>query len=164
MTSPLATREFRTLLDVAVDAVIIIDQRGTIQAFNRAAEKLFGYEAAEAVGMNISRLMPEPHRSQHDGYIRHYLETGAGKVIGAGPREVEGLRKDGTVFPLEVAVSEVRFGERRLFAGMVRDITQRKEAEARLTYLAHHDTLTGLLSRALFRDRAAQALHRAERA
>ncbi len=153
-----------SILRDIVEGVIVIDEQGRIQSLNPAAARAFGYSAGEVAGKNIAVLIPEPHRSQHDGYIRHYLETGAGKVIGAGPREVEGLRKDGTVFPLEVAVSEVRFGERRLFAGMVRDITQRKEAEARLTYLAHHDTLTGLLSRTLFRDRAAQALHRAERA
>ena len=146
-----------------VEGVIVIDEQGLIQSLNPAAASAFGYSAAEVTGKNVAVLIPEPHR-RHDGDIRHYLETGTGKVIGAGPREVEGLRKDGTVFPLEVAVSEVRFGGRRLFAGVVRDITRRKEAEARLTYLAHHDPLTGLLSRALFRDRAAQALRHADRA
>ncbi len=153
-----------SILRDMVEGVIVIDDRGRVQSLNPAAARIFGYSVGEVVGKNVSVLIPEPHRRQHDGYIRHYLETGTGKVIGIGPREVEGLRKGGTVFPLEVAVSEVRFGERRLFAGVVRDITQRKEAETRLTYLAHHDALTGLLSRTLLRDRATQALRHADRA
>lgn len=153
-----------SILRDIVQGVIVIDDKGLVQSVNPAAARAFGYSVGDVIGKHVAMLIPEPHRRQHDGYIPHYLETGAGKVIGAGSREIEGLRQDGTVFPLEVAVSEVRFGERRLFAGVVRDITQRKEAEARLTYLAHYDTLTGLLSRTLFRDRAAQALRHADRA
>ncbi len=152
------------LLRDIVDGIIIINEQGIIQSFNPAAERVFGYTAGEVIGKNVALLMPEPHCSLHDGYIRDYLDTGLAKVVGIGSREVEGLRNDGTVFQLEVAVSEVRFGERRLFASVVRDITRRKEIETRLNYMAHHDALTGLPSRSLFRDRAAQALRRANRA
>jgi diguanylate cyclase (GGDEF)-like protein/PAS domain S-box-containing protein len=152
-----------SILRNILDGIVIIDERGLIQSLNPAAEHVFDCSDGEIIGKNISVLMPEPHRSQHNGYMHHYLKTGVGKVIGIGFREVEGLRKDGTVFPLEISVSDVRFGKRRLFAGLVRDITQRKEAEARLVHLAHYDALTGLPTRSLFRDRASQALLHADR-
>jgi PAS domain S-box-containing protein len=119
------------ILDAAVDAVVTIDERGTIEMVNHAALKLFGYAAAELVGRNVSMLMPAPHRENHDGYIRRYLETGERKIIGIG-REVEGLRKDGTLFPIDLAVSELRLEGRRTFAAFVRDITARKRAAAEL--------------------------------
>ncbi|HZV67854.1 MAG TPA: ATP-binding protein, partial [Telluria sp.] len=95
---------------------------------NPAAERLFGYAEAEVAGANVSMLMPSPHRESHDGYLAHYLQTGERKIIGKG-REVEGLRKDGTVFPMDLTVAEMRLGKRRMFTGMVRDITERKQAE-----------------------------------
>lgn len=153
-----------SVLRTIFDGIIIVNDQGVIQSLNPATERVFGYLSDELAGKNISVLMPEPHRSRHDGHIRRYLQSGSGNMVGSGFREVEGLRKDGTVFPLEIAISEVRFGKRRLFSGLVRDITQRKEAEARLVYLAHHDALTGLPSRVLFRDRASRALLHAERA
>ena len=106
MTSSLATVEFRALLDVAVDAVIIIDHQGIIEAFNGAAERLFGYEATEALGTNVSRLMPEPQRGQHDGHLARYLRDGIPHIIGIG-REVEARRKDGSIFPVALSVGRI---------------------------------------------------------
>src|SRR6185436_3659685 len=121
MTSPLATSEFRALLDVAVDAVIIIDHRGIIEAFNRAAEKLFGYQVAEVLGVNISRLMPEPHRSQHDRHLERYLSTGVPHIIGIG-REVEACRKDGSTFPVSLAVGRIPDSDPPRFVGFLHDL------------------------------------------
>ena len=119
------------ILDAAVDAVITIDEQGVIQSANPAVERLFGYAPAELVGRNVSMLMPSPHRERHDQYLAHYLRTGEAKVIGKG-RELEALRRDGTTFPIELTLSEVRTGGRRLFTGFVRDVTQRKQAEEAL--------------------------------
>jgi two-component system, LuxR family, sensor kinase FixL len=127
MTSPLATSEFRALLDVAVDAVIIIDHRGIIEAFNRAAEKLFGYQSAEVLGVNISRLMPEPHRSQHGGHLERYLRTGVANIIGIG-REVEACRKDGSIFPVSLAVGRIPESDPPRFVGFLHDLTARRQA------------------------------------
>ncbi|MDA8230013.1 MAG: PAS domain S-box protein [Magnetospirillum sp.] len=109
----------------AADGIITIDEAGIIAAFNPAAERIFGYSAAEVIGRNVSMLMPEPFRSAHDGYLRHYLATGEARIIGIG-REVQGLRKDGSVFPMDLAVGEARMAGRRVFAGIIRDITERK--------------------------------------
>lgn len=113
------------IVDTAVDAIILIDERGAIESINHATELLFGYRAEEVVGLNVSTLMPNPYRSEHDGYMRHYLTTGERRIIGIG-REVSGLRKDGTVFPLYLAVSEVPVDGRRFFAGIVRDLTEER--------------------------------------
>jgi PAS domain S-box-containing protein len=118
----------RAVFETAVDAIITIDEQGRMERMNPAAERLFGYSEAEAVGRNVSMLMPEPHRSAHDGYLAHYLLTGEQRVIGKG-REVSGRRKDGSVFPMDLAVAEMRLGTRRMFTGIVRDITERKRAE-----------------------------------
>ncbi|HYH19477.1 MAG TPA: PAS domain S-box protein [Azospirillum sp.] len=124
----------QAILDAAVDAIVIIDTKGIVHAFNRAAERIFGYTAAEVTGRNVSMLMPEPDRGRHDQYLRNYLETGEARIIGKG-REVTGLRKDGTTFPMELAVGEaLRGGAGRLFAGIVRDISIRKETEERLRH------------------------------
>ena len=126
-----AEERARTVVENVVDGIITIDSVGTIQSFNPAAEGLFGYEAREVIGRNVRTLMPEPHRSAHDGYIANYLTTGRAKIIGSG-REVEGLRKDGSAFPMDLAVSEFRLHERRYFTGIVRDITERRLLEQRL--------------------------------
>jgi len=117
-----------SILDNIVDGLITIDERGTIQSFNKACERIFGYKAAEVVGQNIKMLMPEPYSSQHDGYIHNYKTTGKAKIIGIG-REVEGRRKDGSIFPLDLSVAEVNIGNQRIFSGIIRDITERKNAE-----------------------------------
>jgi PAS domain S-box-containing protein len=119
------------ILDAAVDAIVTIDERGIIQSANPAVERLFGYKPAELVGRNVSVLMPSPHRERHDQYLAQYLRTGKAKVIGSG-RELEALRRDGTTFPIELTLSEVRTGGRRHFTGMIRDITARKQAEEAL--------------------------------
>jgi PAS domain S-box-containing protein len=121
----------RAILETAVDAIITIDEWGTIESINPATERLFGYPAAELVGRNVKVLMPPPYREEHNAYLHNYLSTGQKKIIGIG-REVAGRRKDGTTFPMDLAVSEVRLGARRLFTGIARDITDRKRAEEAL--------------------------------
>ena len=116
------------VLDTTVDGIITIDERGSIQSFNPAAERIFGYRAAGVVGKNVSILMPEPYRQDHDSYVRSYLETGRRRVIGIG-REVVGRRRDGSTFPMDLAVSEVVVPGLRLFTGIVRDITARRALE-----------------------------------
>lgn len=113
------------VIDNAVDAIISIDAGGIVQSFNPAAEKIFGYSAAECIGQNVSMLMPEPDHSQHDGYLRNFLTTGETRIIGIG-REVIGRRKDGEHFPMDLSVSEFRVGEERMFAGICRDVTERR--------------------------------------
>jgi PAS domain S-box-containing protein len=125
----------RAILQTAVEGIITINERGIVETINPAAEKIFGWRAEEMVGKNINHLMPIPYSREHDSYLQNYLQTGHAKIIGIG-REVSGLRKDGTVFPMDLAVSEVRLSDRRLFAGFVRDITERKSAEAKLEELA----------------------------
>jgi two-component system sensor kinase FixL len=119
----------QAILDTAVDGIITIDVSGQVQSFNRAAERIFGYRAAEVVGRNVSMLMPQPYRSQHDGYLHSYLTTHRKQIIGIG-REVSGLRKDGTVFPLELSVGEVSSSNHRFFTGIIRDSTDRNQLEA----------------------------------
>jgi PAS domain S-box-containing protein len=124
----------RAIFETAVDAIITIDEHGTIERMNPAAEKLFGHPEAEVHGRNVSMLMPSPHREAHDGYIRHYLTTGEKRIIGKG-REVQGLRRDGSIFPMDLAVTEMWLGGRRMFTGLVRDITERKRAEEKAQQL-----------------------------
>ncbi len=131
----LASREaqLRAIFDTAVDGIITIDSQGGIQSFNPAASRLFGYEESEVVGQNISLLMPEPDRSRHNRYIDNYLRTGEAQIIGIG-REVFGLRKDGTRFPLYLAVSETKVEDRVLFTGIVHDLTEFKELQQQVLH------------------------------
>ena len=126
---------YKAILKTTVDAIITIDSHGIVQTFNSAAEKIFGYRAEEVIGNNVKMLMPKPYRSEHDGYLGRYLETGVPKIIGLG-RQVTGLRKDGTEFPMDLAVSEVPLKDKRLFTGIVRDITERKRLEEQLVQSA----------------------------
>ena len=119
------------IVENAVDAIITTDERGVCESVNKAAEEMFGYRADEMIGQNVSMLMPTPHREAHDAYMASYLRTGEKKIIGIG-REVVGLRRDGTEFPLHLSVSEIRLGERRIFTGILRDLSERKEYELRL--------------------------------
>lgn len=120
----------RAILHTAVDAIVTIEASGEIESVNPAAERMFGYTRGELLGRNVSMLMPPPWREEHDGYIARYLRTGEARIIGIG-REIEAQRKDGSVFPVDLAVSEVRLPGRRLFTGIVRDLTERREMEER---------------------------------
>ncbi len=128
----------QAVLHQAVDAIIAIGLDGTVRSFNRAAEQIFGYRAADVIGRNVSVLMPEPHHSAHDGYLRHFHATGEGKVIGQGQRELPARRADGTIFPIELGVSEVELPGGHFFIGLIRDISQRKRAEAGVLAAGHH--------------------------
>lgn len=118
----------RSILDTAPDAIITIDPRGIIQSFSNAAERLFGYAPADVIGHNVKILMASPHREAHDGYLERYRRTGEKRIIGIG-REVEARRKDGTIFPMELAVGEAKSGDTRLFTGFIRDLTARAKLE-----------------------------------
>lgn len=121
-------KRLETILDTTVDGIIVIDERGRIRAFNSAAETIFGFRQSEVIGETVGMLMPEPYSDEHDTYVSNYLESGQAKVIGIG-REVVGQRRDGTVFPMELSVSEVRAEESRSFTGVVRDISERRRLE-----------------------------------
>lgn len=121
----------KAILNTAAEGIISIDRHGVVDTFNPAAERLFGYEAREVIGQNVSLLMPTSEREKHDGYLVDYLRTGQRRVIGIG-REVEGQRKDGTLFPMELAVGEGADGDGPIFVGILRDLTARKESENRL--------------------------------
>ncbi len=129
---------YRAIVETAVDAIITIDETGRILLFNPAAERIFGYQAEEVIGRNISVLMPSPYREQHDRYIRNYLETGRRRIIGRG-REVTGLRKDGTTFPMYLAVSEVRLPDRLLFTGIVRDLSETRRLEQEILRISDEE-------------------------
>ncbi|MDX5436517.1 MAG: PAS domain S-box protein, partial [Pontibacter sp.] len=108
----------KAIIDTAIDGIITIDSKGIIETVNPAAARIFGYSPEEMIGRNIKMLMPEPDRSQHDGYIENYHQTGIGKIIGIG-REVLGMRKDGTVFPFLLSISEVNLKDKQIFTGIV---------------------------------------------
>jgi PAS domain S-box-containing protein len=122
---------WRAVVNSAVDGIIVIDSHGRVEAFNRAAERLFEYSEAEVIGHNVDRLMPPPYRQEHDGYLSRYLATGRAKIIGLG-REVTGRRKDGTTFPLHLSVGEITIDGDRKFTGIVHDLTARVQMEAQL--------------------------------
>ncbi|WP_140936809.1 PAS domain-containing sensor histidine kinase [Sphingobacterium lumbrici] len=124
-------RLLEAIIDTAIDGIITIDSRGVVESINPAALELFGYEASEVIGNNVSILMPEPDRSNHDGYIHNYKTTGRKKIIGIG-REVRGKKKDGTTFPFRLAVSEVFYKDKSIFTGFIHDLTKEKQAEDRL--------------------------------
>lgn len=124
----------RSILSTVPDAMVVIDDRGQILSFSAAAERLFGYKEAELLGADVSILMPSPDRERHDGYVRHYLETGEKRIIGIG-RVVFAQRKDGTTFPMELSVGEATGDAHPLFTGFIRDLTERQKTEARLESL-----------------------------
>jgi len=128
----------RAILETAVEGIITIDEHGIIESVNAAAERLFGYSEKDLIGKNVSVLMPSPHREAHDGYIENYLRTGRAKIIGIG-REVAGRRKDGTIFPMDLSVSEVKLAARRMFTGFVRDITERKQLEKEILEISDRE-------------------------
>ena len=118
-----------TIIELAVDGIVIIDQKGIVKGFNRAAEKMFGYTACEVLGGNVSVLAPEPHRSRHDEYMQRYLNTRIPHIIGIG-RQVEAQRRDGSLFPVDLAVGEVRLESGSLFTGFIRDLSESRKVES----------------------------------
>ncbi|MBO9706793.1 MAG: PAS domain S-box protein [Caulobacter sp.] len=140
------TQHLQSILDSAPDAVIVIDPQGLMTSFSPAAERLFGWTAREAIGQNVSLLMPEPDQAGHDGYLAGYARTGEKRIIGTG-RVVTGRRKDGSTFPMELAVGETR-GSRPFYTGFIRDLTERQQTEARLrdlqNELVHVSRLTAM--------------------
>jgi two-component system sensor kinase FixL len=144
-----AAREahLKSILETVPDAMIVIDERGIMQSFSAAAERLFGYSATEAIGKNIKMMMPSPYRESHDAYVDRYLRTGERRIIGIG-RVVVGERKGGSTFPMELAVGEMRSGDKRYFTGFIRDLTERQKTEARLqelqSELVHISRLTAM--------------------
>lgn len=124
----------RSILSTVPDAMIVIDERGTIVSFSTAAEQLFGYTQAEVSGSNVSILMPSPYRERHDGYLQRYLQTGERRIIGVG-RVVFAMRKDGSTFPMELSVGEATGEDQRLFTGFIRDLTDRQQTQERLEEL-----------------------------
>ncbi|WP_217913475.1 PAS domain S-box protein [Miltoncostaea marina] len=129
-----AAERHRAVVDTAADGIITIDERGVIETVNTAAERLFGYTKEELAGRNVSALMPDPDSAAHDGYLERYLRTGEARIIGIG-RDVTGLRRDGSAFPMHLSVAEMRLGDERRFTGIVRDISARVAAEERVRAL-----------------------------
>ena len=123
------------IIDNAIDGIITIDSRGLVASINPSACKLFGYASDEVIGSNISKLMPNPYRDEHDDYLTRYQHTGKPHIIGIG-REVSGLKKDGSVFPFRLGVSEVKFNDTIKYCGFIHDLTKEKEAEARIVEYA----------------------------
>ena len=145
----------QAIMDNTVDGLITIDEKGTIESFNTACTRIFGYTSNEVLGKNVKILMPEPYRGEHDTYLNNYKKTGEKKIMGTG-REVLGLKKDGSTFPLDLSVSEVYVHGRKIYSGIVRDITERKQAEDALVeanaeleefaYRTSHDLKSPLVS------------------
>jgi two-component system, LuxR family, sensor kinase FixL len=144
-----AAREahLQSILDTVPEAMIVIDEGGAIQSFSSAAQRLFGYDPHEVLGKNVKMIMPSPYRENHDGYIERYIRTGEKRIIGIG-RVVVGERKDGSTFPMELAVGEMESAQGRFFTGFIRDLTERQQTEARLqelqSELVHISRLTAL--------------------
>lgn len=155
--------QLQSIIHNVMDGIIMINESGEIQGFNPAAEKIFGYSQQDVLHKNITMLMQEPDRSQHDTHISRYLHTGQGKILGVRGHEVAAIRKTGDQFTLEIAVSEILLEGQRYFIGIVRDIADRREAEQKLAYLAHHDSLTGLPNRLLFFNNLQHAIRLAKR-
>ena len=129
---------YRSIVETTVDAIITINERGLIRTFNKAAEKLFQYKESEVFGKNVNILMPEPYRQEHDDYINNYLNGGSRKIIGHG-REVSGMKRDGTTFPLYLAVSEVHLRDQRFFTGIVRDISEQRRLEQEILRTSEYE-------------------------
>jgi len=137
----------QSILDTVPDAMVVIDIRGMMQSFSAAATRLFGYHPDQVIGKNVSMLMPSPYREQHDGYLERYLRTGERRIIGIG-RVVVGERRDGSTFPMELSVGEMKSGKDRYFTGFIRDLSERQKTESRLqelqSELVHISRLTAM--------------------
>ncbi len=172
-----SAKRLRAVMDNVLESIVTIDRHGIIQSVNQPTAQMFGYDLDELIGQNVKMLMPEPHRSAHDQYIENYRSTRIAKIMGAG-REVEGRHKDGTVFPLELGVTEISNGDQTLYVGVLRDITERKHNEAallrartelqraneKLLEQARTDALTGIANRRHFDETLELEMRRASRA
>jgi len=156
------TAQAKVVMDTAVEGIVTVSERGVIESFNRAAERMFAYQAEEVIGKNVNIMMPEPHAGEHDNYLARYIRTGEARVIGRA-QEFSALRKGGAEFPIELNVAEIRHGGTRHFTAIIRDVTERRQAEARIYRLAHYDSLTLLPNRSLFYDLLGQAISLARR-
>src|SRR5581483_906803 len=156
------TEPTRALVEAAVDAIVTADATGRIVEWNPAAERLFGYTAAEVMGRPLTILMPEGMREAHERGVDRFASSGAGRIMGRTV-ELEAVRADGTLFPIELSLSTWTTGEGRFFTGMIRDITERRGVHDKLAHQALHDPLTGLPNRSLVVDRIGHALARSER-
>ena len=155
--------EIKAVVGSVGEGILTIDEQGVIESFNTAASEIFGYSAQDIIGKNITTLMPPSMQTLHTEGMRRYLQGGEPRVIGRQGIELPGLRKDGVTFALALTVNEIRLKHHRLFVGIVRDITERKQMEEKLVFLAQNDALTGLPNRLLFMDRLSNALLRANR-
>ncbi len=152
----------RAIVDSSSEGIVTIDTGGIVQSFNRAAERMFGYPAAEVIGRNVSRLMPSRFRAAHDGYVRNFQPVDHGRIIGLR-REVVGLRRDGSEFPMSLSINVIDSAGPRRFVGVIADISERKRHEEYIRHIAQHDDLTQLPNRALLQDRIDAELARAQR-
>ena len=155
--------EIQAVVGNVGEGIITISDSGMIASFNAAASKIFGYRAEEVIGKSITRLMPPNMRDLHQQGMSRYLQSGEAHVIGKQGVELQGLRKDGLIFLLELSINEIKLDHRRLFVGILRDITERKQLEEKLVFLAQYDALTGLPNRSLFMERLSSAVLRAQR-
>lgn len=164
----------KAIIDTAIDGIITIDERGSVESINPAGAKMFGYEPQEVVGNNINMLMPTPYHEEHDGYLKNHRDTGVKKIIGVG-REVQGKRKDGIVFPFRLSVSTLQLPGKRMFTGIIHDLTKQKAAEEELRTLNKelekrvedrteelNDTVNKLLTEVKERKSAQSALQQSE--
>jgi diguanylate cyclase (GGDEF)-like protein/PAS domain S-box-containing protein len=152
----------QAMLDNMMDGLICINIHGVVESINPAAATMFGYTQAEVMGNNVSMLMPEPHHSHHDGYLKHFQQGGEARIIGH-PRELEGKRKDGSIFPITLAVTQTHYANHRVFIGVIRDITRLRHDESEIRRLAFYDDLTGLPNRRLLLDRLRHAMLTSQR-
>ncbi len=155
--------EINTVLESVGEGIMTINEAGNIESYNLAAANIFGYTAQEVIGQSLTMLMPEELRQAHRTGLQRYLESGIARVIGQAALEMVGQHKSGERFTLELTVNEIRYEARRIFVGVVRDITERRRTEEKLIFLAQYDILTGLPNRALFMDRLCGAMLRASR-
>ena len=151
------------ILDNVFEAIITISEAGLVRSYNQAAERIFGYTAEEVRGRNIRMLMPSPYAEEHDGYLERYVRERTPHIIGTG-RKVRGRRKNGEVFPMRLAVTEMRRPSGSFFIGLVSDISQEEAARERIEFLALHDSLTGLPNRAHFNEALENAFREIGRA
>jgi diguanylate cyclase (GGDEF)-like protein/PAS domain S-box-containing protein len=155
-------RRLANVLGTVRDAIITIDQKGNVQSINAAGERMFGYPKNQVLGQNVKMLMPSHYAEHHDHQLHAYVTQGNALSLESS-RELEGQHANGAVFPIELTVTEMKEGNQRLFTGVIRDITERKKAQDKIQYMAHHDALTKLPNRNLYIERVERAIVRAER-